>query len=293
MGKNKDVLDVELWRVSKVLGIMLRETAPKKAYKVTVFSNSQTAIRKIQVAKTEASQTLRAQIVKKAMELKANKRKVTIRCVPSYSKIEGNELADKAAKKAAEGRKTGNAQWSSLGYINRNITEAKKSAVWSWHQAKNEERESRSRSYYVPHLKYGIHPVLGQTLKKYAARFFQLKVGHVATGVFLERIGKGETAECWWCGRADQSVDHLYTKCKKWRRERRVLKKELRERGIIWQRRPENRWLANLLANEQAVSPLLNYLMATNIGGREGEREEAEEMDQRRDQEGEELLNSR
>ena len=49
----------------------------------------------------------------------------------------------------------------------------------------------------------------------------------------------------------------------------------------------ENRWLANLLANEQAVSPLLNYLMTTNIRGREGEREEAEEIDQRRDQEGE------
>ena len=33
--------------------------------------------------------------------------------------------------------------------------------------------------------------------------------------------------------------------------------------------------------------------MATNIGGKEGEREETEEMDQRRDQKGEELLDSR
>lgn len=46
--------------------------------------------------------------------------------------------------------------------------------------------------------------------------------------------------------------------------------------GIGWQRRPESRWLANLLANEQAVSPLLNYLMATDIGGREGEGQEEE-----------------
>ena len=38
---------------------------------------------------------------------------------------------------------------------------------------------------------------------------------------------------------------------------------------------------------------MLNYLMTTNIWGREGEREEAEERDQRRDQEGEELLDSR
>ncbi len=93
--------------------------------------------------------------------------------------------------------------------------------------------------------------------------------------------------------RADQSVDHLYTTCRKWRREKKVLKKELRERGIGWQRRRESRWLANLLANEQAVRPLLNYLMATDIGGREGKREGAAERDQRTDQEGEELLESR
>ena len=129
--------------------------------------------------------------------------------------------------------------------------------------------------------------------ERYASRFFQLKVGHAATGVFLERIGIKEIAECWWCGRADQSVNHLYTNCRKWRRERRVLKKELKVLGIGWQRRPENRWLANLLANEQAVGPLLKYLMATKIGGREGEGKGEAERDQRTDQEGEELLDGR
>ena len=50
-----------------------------KAYKVTVFSNSQKAIRKIQAAKTGAGQALRAQIVKRAKELKASRREMTIR----------------------------------------------------------------------------------------------------------------------------------------------------------------------------------------------------------------------
>lgn len=64
LGKNEYVLDAKLWGVSEALDIALRETAPRKAYKVTVFSNSQTAIRKIQAAKTEVGQALRAQIVK-------------------------------------------------------------------------------------------------------------------------------------------------------------------------------------------------------------------------------------
>ena len=54
-------------------------------------------------------------------------------------------------------------------------------------------------------------------------------------------------------------------------KKRRVLKRELRGLGIGWQRRPEKKWLVNLLANEQVVGPLLKYLMTTEVGGREGE----------------------
>lgn len=79
----------------------------------------------------------------------------------------------------------------------------------------------------VSHLKPGIHPVLGQAPKKYASRFFQLKVGYGAVGVFLEIIGAVETAKFWWCGQAEQSVVYLYTECRKWRKEGRVLKREL------------------------------------------------------------------
>ena len=53
--------------------------------------------------------------------------------------------------------------------------------------------------------------------------------------------------------------------------------------GIGWQRRPERRWVANLLVNEQAVRPLLEYLMTTEVGGRKGGAERAAECDQRVD----------
>ncbi len=47
LGKNKEVLDAELWGVSEALGVALRETALRKPYKVIVFSDSQMAIRKL------------------------------------------------------------------------------------------------------------------------------------------------------------------------------------------------------------------------------------------------------
>ena len=112
-------------------------------------------------------------------------------------------------------------------------------------------------------------------------------------GVLLKRIGAVESAECWWCGQAEQSVVHLYAECRKWRKERRVLQRELRALGIVWQCRPEKRWLANLIANEQAVRPLLKYLMTTEVGSRGGETDRAAEWKQREDPAGEELLDSR
>ena len=109
-------------------------------------------------------------------------------------------------------------------------------------------------------------------------------------GIFLKRIGAVETAECWWCRQAEQSVIHLYVKCRKWRKERRVLKRELQQLGIGWQRRTKKRWLANLVANEQAVTPLLKYLMTMEVGTRGGEVDREAEWERRTDPSGEELL---
>ena len=60
--------------------------------------------------------------------------------------------------------------------------------------------------------------------------------------------------------------------------------------GVRWQAQAERRWLAELLANERATKPLLRFLQATEIGGREGARERELEWEQKNDQAGEDLL---
>lgn len=75
-----------------------------------------------------------------------------------------------------------------------------------------------------------MDPTFGHAPKKYASRFYQLKVGHTAVGTFLARIGAIETPECWWCGEAEQSVVHLYTRCRRWRKERRKMIREVHNR---------------------------------------------------------------
>ena len=229
-------------------------------------------------------------IYQKAKKLVQQGHDISVRWVPGHSGVEGNERADKAAKEAAIGERVRTAKWTSLTHIKQQITEEKKLQISIWHEQKTKEREASRRGFYIPCLKTQIHPLLGKAKKLYASRFYQLKTGHGAIGTFLERIGAVESAECWWCGDREQSVMHLYTRCRKWRTERRVLKKDLDKIGIRWQRRPERKWLAELLANERAVGPLLVYLKDTEVGSREGAVEKTMEWRRRTDQEGEEQL---
>ena len=159
-----------------------------------------------------------------------------------------------------------------------------------WHQIKSQEREATLQGSYVPIVKGGINAILGKPLKKFAMRFYQLKIGQGAVGTFLARIGRIETPECWWCGAQEQTVFHLYTECRKWRKERRKLSRELSRLGISWQPRPERRWLGRLLANERAIGPVLEFLKRTEVGSRAGARERELEWQERNDQGGENLL---
>ena len=133
-------------------------------------------------------------------------------------------------------------------------------------------------------------PILGNAPKKYASRYYQLKVGHGAVGTFLIRIRVMETPECWWCKEVLQSVEYLFTKCRRWRKEWRKVVRELEKRGIPWQIQGERNWVAGLLGNEKAVAPLLKFLETTDVGGREGARERELEWERKNDQADEDLL---
>ena len=202
----------------------------------------------------------------------------------------GNEKADLAAKNRAQRGGKQVERWSSLAYIKKNLTEIRAKELIEWHQTQTQERETSRRGFYVPWTKNGINPTLGSAPKKDAARFYQLKVGHGAVGTFLARIKVIETPECWWCGEAEQSVEHLYAKCRRWRKERRKMVRELYTEGVRWQAQAERKWLAELLAHERATKPLLRFLQTTEVGGREGARERELEWEKKNDQAGEDLL---
>jgi hypothetical protein len=108
-----------------------------------------------------------------------------------------------------------------------------------------------------------MHVLLGEAKKNIAERYFQLKVGHALMGVYLERIKKNKSQECWWCGHKRQTRDHLFKWCKKWKRQQDDLWKKLRKK-CKWKERMRVP-MSRVFDTDEAVKSVLKFLKETDI----------------------------
>lgn len=129
--------------------------------------------------------------------------------------------------------------------------------------------EASRRSFYIPRLEKRMKKLLGTTAKKYASPFLQLKVGHGAVGGYTEP---------WmlvvWQKRTVFWTLVSYMKCRRWRKESRKLIRRLCAEETSWEGRMKRKGLAELLANEKDMGPLLEFLKLTEAGGEKVQRRE-------------------
>lgn len=140
--------------------------------------------------------------------------------------------------------------------------------------ARQQPKEMRSAS--LSHVKQAVkekwkpttktNKNIADTKKSFAARYLQLKSGHAITGVHLLRIGKVQDATCWWCRADSQTVAHLMLKCRKWRRQRDCMLRELRAKKISISRR-DREDLKTLFGNG-AIAEVLRFIDNTEVGTR-------------------------
>ena len=286
LGKRKEIFDAELWGVSGALKVALNTAGNQEA--ITIFLDSQAAIKKIRKSDGGAGQAVASQIHKRTRQLMDRGHTVEVRWVPGHAGVEGNEVADQAAKQAAEGRGRKAVEWSSIAHVRRKGTEALAAETKLWLQKRIDKRNARHERFYTPPRRKGIDHTLAKASKALTGRFLQLKAGHAVVGTYLYRIKAAEDESCGWCRNPRQSVAHVLLGCRRWRRERDVLRAALAKVNITWPIGPGGRWLADLMGTEKAVEPLLGYLKSTEVGRREGAAEGDRTWGERRDREGEE-----
>jgi ribonuclease HI len=101
LGINKEIFDAELWRVLDALGIAITEAKPSEP--VTVYLDSQAAIKKKQYSIHQPGQAIALRWHPRAALPSRRQNPVTVQWVPGHLDVEGDERADQPAKQAANG----------------------------------------------------------------------------------------------------------------------------------------------------------------------------------------------
>lgn len=117
-----------------------------------------------------------------------------------------------------------------------------------------------------------ISKVISDGKKSVTARYLQLKSGHAITGEHLLKTKQAEDARCWWCNSSRQTVAHLLMECRKWRRERDVMLRDMHQKKIKISARRDTSDL-RLLFGESAAEAVLRFLEHTAVGKRKEDRE--------------------
>ena len=100
LGKNKEVFDAEVFAIGRALRILNERDERDQRY--TVFSDSQAALSRVQHDQTGPGQVLAIEAITYVRDLTDRGNTVALRWTPSHEGIEGNELADRMARRAAE-----------------------------------------------------------------------------------------------------------------------------------------------------------------------------------------------
>jgi ribonuclease HI len=187
---------------------------------------------------------------------------ITIRWIPSHLEVEGNEEADRQAKRAAKGH--ANSPLNRLPVELRNGLPDSKSAIKQAMIRTLKEgairilRESpqwRKLQHVDPTMPSNQYRKMADSIsRKHSGLLIQLRTGHVPLNKHLYNIKSADSPICPACEDAHETVHHFLLSCPVYERHRRDLFFNL-HRG--------SRSLATLLSNPKAIKHTFKFIGKT------------------------------
>jgi len=291
-GRQKEAFDAEMYAMLEAMKIADEMAGEKRVTRVTVFTDSQATLKRIQSDEPGPGQVLALWTMNWADPLSRKNIQVEYRWVPAHRGIEGNEEADQQATKAVYKHcgsytETQNPlpflDYVSFSHFSRRLTEVK------WEESKKEIKElgkKSKHSYRYDLVKRGGNSAVMEAKKTIAARFYQLKSEHALIAKYLLRIGKRSDMKCWWCGHEYQTRDHLVKWCKRWKQEQKRLSVDGQEgedgyEGIekVFKKPKISLPMCFVFAEEKCLQALMDFLSCTDVGRISRVVEEAENSD--------------
>jgi ribonuclease HI len=251
LGRYLTILEAELFAIH----MAIREARPAMTRtdhrRLEIRSDSQQALKAIANAGHWTLPVIK-NIYRQIGQMQANGDTIRLSWVQAHEGIEGNEISDIAAKRAAR-QQPREMRSASLSYVMKCVGN-------KWQRSKK------------------LNKHIGNGKKSVTTRYLQLKSGHAVTGVHLLKIKRAQDTQCWWCDNSRQDVAHLMLHCRRWRRERDTMLKELQAAKIRISARKDGNDLQTLFGDD-AVQMVLRFVEGTAVG-RKSEADDVGRLDE-------------
>ena len=193
----------------------------------------------------------------RATALRQRGTRLTLRWVPGHADVVGNEMADRHAKEAAEGKSTiGNLPRTLTGALPTNVAALKAAhtkrikAIQRSRITRDSPRYERFKDIDEEPSPKGYRALVKGLPRPMVAILTQMRLGHFPLNTYLHRIGRADADTCPACQEHRESLHHFLFQCHEHREARRSIPRRMRT-------------YADLLASREGLPHLFRYVKKT------------------------------
>jgi stalled ribosome alternative rescue factor ArfA len=205
------------------LRLIEREKSPTS---VSIYIDSQATLLTADTPRQKPNQHLILELRKLIRALKrrpgGRRLRIMINWISAHSEVQGNEKADREAKKAAKGsssRKSSLPKYLQTRSLPANATAVKghyhRTLAEKWEETwkKSPRYLKLSRIDPSPGMR-DYQKILAEISRSQQCLLTQFRTGHVPLNSYLHRIRKAETDVCMECGEDTESIHHFVFECR-------------------------------------------------------------------------------
>jgi ribonuclease HI len=265
--KKHTVHEAEL--LALLLGMHLLSTTEHGSKTAAIGCDNQAALKAFQSdLQSPGHHIVREIILMANKELKKKGRrklKLIMRWTAGHKGIEGNKLADREAKRAAEGFSSDKHLLplyvrkplpTNPAATKRAHHEALKALWKTWWKASERGRRDALLDKATPSKKFLKIISQSELSHEDSSRITQLRLTHAPVNQYLNRIDRANSARCPACGDESETVEHFLLWCPNYAHERW----ELDQQAKKWRKRLT---LGTLLGCPKMAIPLAKFIKST------------------------------
>jgi hypothetical protein len=240
------------------MAINIAHSAPDAYKKCIIYADSQPAIIATTKPSKQSGQAIIAEVLDNLDSLQACRPNLQVEIVwiPGHMDIEGNEMADQAAKKAATPTET-HMPFKHKALKSARSTSIKDASKQEWERLwKNGKQNSKQlrRITAKQHTAKGLKLYNGITSRSRISQIARLRTGHCSLNQYLHRFNIEESPLC-ECGSGSiENVEHYLLICSRYDRQRAQL---INKAGI------GSMWIEKLLGYPKLIKHTLEYVENT------------------------------